>query len=567
MAFLSNLKPIPRAIVIGAGVAAVVFGGNAILQKTGYLTPRATIASSVPDKIDISTETSTASSTVVTIKASSHEQIRGKILAWNATAGLIYANGGADTAKGSLMDQRGVSLNLKREDMYDKMIADLAANAKDPATGVHFVVIMGDGYPGFVNGANAAMKPFNQKVTAVGMLGFSRGEDKCVIAANAQAQGSLIAGVLGDGDINICIKYASDNGIVVNSDPKTYNPKAMNFTGVKEFTEADEKFISGACETRTSTETNKEVKICVNGTATWTPGDVKVAKAKAIKVLASTKDYPNQMPALVIGNVQWMAAHRDTVAAFLAAALEGGEKVRGSDDALKQAAVGMTQVFGEQDAVFWTKYHRGVVEMDKAGNQVFLGGSTTAGLGDNISYFQTKGLFQKVYNVYGAINLKYFPDTMPDGLLPYGGVVDMTYLNDLASKATTVSAPETVSFGGQTTANFASKSYAIEFETGKATFTGAAVKVLNDLLDQAAITNFEVQINGHTDNVGDPTSNIALSKARAEAVKSFLATNAPKLFPQERVTTRGFGDTQPVGDNKTAQGRSTNRRVEVILRK
>ena len=91
--------------------------------------------------------------------------------------------------------------------------------------------------------------------------------------------------------------------------------------------------------------------------------------------------------------------------------------------------------------------------------------------------------------------------------------------------------------------------------------------MLNDLLDQAAVTSLTVQINGHTDNVGDPTSNLALSRARAEAVKNFLMQNAPANFPAERVIVRGFGDTQPVADNGTHEGKAKNRRVEVILKK
>jgi OOP family OmpA-OmpF porin len=82
---------------------------------------------------------------------------------------------------------------------------------------------------------------------------------------------------------------------------------------------------------------------------------------------------------------------------------------------------------------------------------------------------------------------------------------------------------------------------------------------LNDLLDQIAVSSLSVQINGHTDSVGNPTSNLALSKARAEAVKEFLMANAGSNFPAERITTRGYGDTQPIGTNEQ------NRRVEIIL--
>jgi OOP family OmpA-OmpF porin len=543
-----KLKILPKAIIIAVLLGGIGYGAHVAMNK-GYFKPKATIEASIPDKIDLPTTagSSAPSSTITTDAVTSSDTIRVKTLAWNATAGLHYANGDVNTAGGSLMAKRGLKVKLLREDDYSKMIADMASFAKDNSTGVNFVVIMGDGYPAFVKGANDALKPFNQSVEAVGALGYSRGEDKCIIDKDAKPQGSLIAGVLGDGDINICIKYAADNGIKVNSDPKKYDPEAMNFVGVSSFTDADEKFIAGA--------TDRGHKI--NGTATWTPGDVKVATKRGnIKVLASTKEYAWQMPALIIGNKQWMAAHPAEVKAFLAAALEGGEAVRSSNDALLKAAGVEAKVYGEGDAAYWAKYFKGTTE-----NGVSLGGSTTNGLGDNAFLFGLKGndnLFKKVYTVYGNIAVKYFPDNLPT-LIDYESVVNTSYLEGLLSTSTSVGAVEKPTYGGQKNEVVGNKTYSIEFDTGKTSFKPASVAVLNDLLDQIAVSGLSVQINGHTDNKGNPESNLALSKKRAEAVKQFLMANASSNFPTERVTTRGYGDTQPIGTD------AQNRRVEIIL--
>lgn len=573
-----HMKALPKALILGTIAIAAVFGGKAALQSdiaSSYLKPKTSVAISVPDKIDLPTAAGVmhggAPSSIKTANVSSSEVIRTKVLAWNGEAGLAFANGGIDTAAGSLMDKRGLKVKLVREDDYSKMIADMAAFAKDPSTGVHFVVIMGDGYPAFAVGANEALKPFGQSVKVVAGIGYSRGEDKCVTDAGLSSlRGALIAGVLGDGDINICIKKAADDGIAVNANAKTYDPQALNFVGTKDFVEADEKFIAGYCEDRDVVGGGRK-KVCVNGSATWTPGDVKLATKRGnIKVMASTKEYAWQMPATVIGNTQWMSKNREVVKAFLAAALEGGEAVRSNDGALLKAGEAEAKIFGEETGSYWAKYFKGVVEMDKTGNQLFLGGSTTNGLADNAFLFGLNGndnLYKKVYTVYGNIAVKYFPDIMPGGLQKYDDVVDTSYLQELLASSTNIAPATTPSFGGQTTEAFATKAYAIEFNSGKATFTADAVRVLNDLLDQAAITSLNVQIAGHTDNIGDPVSNIALSKARAEAVKNFLMQNAPKNFPDERVSTRGFGDAQPLGDNKTAAGKAKNRRVEITLRK
>lgn len=561
-----KMKPLPKAILIGTTLIALGFGVNTLMNK-GYFKSRATIEASVPDKIDLPTASTSApasSGTIVTGSANSNETIRIKTIPWNGTAGLHYANGGADTAAGSLVAKRGLKVNIKREDDYAKLIADLASFANDNSTGSHFVIIMGDGFPAFAKGANDALKSFNQSVAVVGAIGYSRGEDKCIIDKNANAKGSLIAGYLGDGDINICIKYAADNGIIVNSDPKTYNPDAMNFAGVGSFTEADEKFIAGACENRTNTKTGASEKVCVNGSATWTPGDVKLARERGnLKVLASTKEYAWQMPATIIGNKQWMQKNPAAVKALLAAAFEGGEAVRSDNAALLKSGEVQAKVYGEQDGAYWAKYHRGVVENDKTGNPIALGGSTTIGLADNAFLFGLKGadnLYKKVYTVYGNIAVKYFPD-MLDKLVPYDDVVDTTYVQALldSSSSVSVASAATPTYGGQKTEVVGNKSYSIEFDSGKTTFKPASIAVLNDLLDNIAVSGLTVQVNGHTDAKGNPTANLALSKARAEAVATFLKANAPGNFPSERILTRGYGDTQPIGTD------AQNRRVEILL--
>jgi len=71
-----------------------------------------------------------------------------------------------------------------------------------------------------------------------------------------------------------------------------------------------------------------------------------------------------------------------------------------------------------------------------------------------------------------------------------------------------------------------------------------------------------LEIQGHTDNVGAGDLNRRLSESRAAAVKQYLMTNVG--IAGDRLTTAGFGDTRPVADNKTEQGRAQNRRVELV---
>ena len=79
-----------------------------------------------------------------------------------------------------------------------------------------------------------------------------------------------------------------------------------------------------------------------------------------------------------------------------------------------------------------------------------------------------------------------------------------------------------------------------------------------DLLSKDATLKLEVQ--GHTDNVGSDAYNQTLSEARARAVVDWLTKHGTA---PDRLTAKGYGQTVPVADNNTDEGRAKNRRVEI----
>jgi outer membrane protein OmpA-like peptidoglycan-associated protein len=101
------------------------------------------------------------------------------------------------------------------------------------------------------------------------------------------------------------------------------------------------------------------------------------------------------------------------------------------------------------------------------------------------------------------------------------------------------------------------------FDTGSSTLKAGAreklAKISGILLAHPGLT---LQIEGHTDSVGSDTFNQQLSERRSDSVRDFLAEQG--VTPSS-MTAHGFGKTQPVASNDTAEGRQRNRRVELVV--
>jgi len=518
--------------------------------------------------------------------------------AWNAHIVMHYALGGPQSAHGSLMCKHGVNLKFMRQDDNGKIQEALVAFATElsqgnphPTKGAHFCTIMGDGSAALLQGLNQTLARIGPayKAKIVDAIGYSRGEDKLMGPAAwksdpNKARGSLVAGVVRDGDWNIAQKWLGDNGIPTNPDEKTYDPNAMNWVNASDYIDAAQKYIAGYSEDRpvvvNGRRTGQTKHITVDGIVTWTPGDVTAAEKKGGLVsIVSTKEYSSQMPCVVIGIDKWMKDNRSTVTQMIQAIAEGSQAVKSDPAALSKAAQVSNMVYKESgtDPAYWAKYYRGVKQKDATGVTVDLGGSSVNNMADTMYSFGlmpgSADLVSATYTVFGNLVHSQYPELLPS-VAPASEVIDKSYVQaaarEMAPAPAAIAAAKPVYHQAPvaTSNNLVGhRAWNIHFNSGKATFSPDAKKLLDQLSsDLLVASGTVVEIHGYTDNQGNPATSMPLSQARAAAVKNYLETSHPVNFPKGRVKAFAHGEANPVADNGTSEGRAKNRRVEIILR-
>jgi len=508
-----------------------------------------------------------------------------KIMAWNSQFALMYANGGPVTTKGSLIEKAGLTINIIRQDDCSKACADVVKFAQDyknnPSTNAVFASFMGDGMPAFFQGLCKELAPLGPDYQPMGFypMGKSYGEDKIMgppeWKTNPKAAiGKCVAGVLRDGDINILLKWAGDNGLSVNPDETTYDYNAINIIAASDFLDAPNKYISEIKDKRklviNGKKTNKDTSVNVDAVATWTPGDVNVATKKGgLVTIASTKQYASQMPNITITIKKFANDHRSDIESLIAALGTAGDQVRSFSDAKMFAAKVSAKVYNEQDPTYWLKYYNGMKQKDVQNFEVDLGGSMAFNLSDAANMFGLgkDGIdrYKIVYNTFGTILSKMYPEIMPT-YPDYSKVIDKSFLMSVVANHPELMEGKAlaVNYSDQITTKVSSKSYQIQFEVGSSKIRPESYRVLDEIFNSAMVAEgCKLGIYGHTDNTGNTEKNLELSDNRANAVKDYLLTT--KGMKPKALEAQGFGDTRPIADNSSAAGRAKNRRVEIVL--
>lgn len=621
-----NKKPVVYGLLFIGVLVGIVFGSKYLYEHTSVLSKvAATSESAVPAPVSLPAAQEITKATPETIgnvtlpgtelAPVTGPEVRVGVMKWNTNRGLILACGGARTKVGSLMAKYNINAEVRNVDncadsaeMFAKMAEDYYAALQngggEPKAGLHFVVYMGDAGSAFAQGFKNRLKGLTLKdpdfkAEIIAILGKSMGEDQCgaplAWRTNPQnARGGIVKCVKLDGDCDVIFNWANNNrrsgeGICVNPDESTYDPKCLNmdYPG-GDFKSTVLEFNAGTKKTRlvlSGPDKGKKLDFAANAWCSWTPADYDAfhgPKAEGMVSLVSTKDYPEQMPAVIFGLKKWDDNHQELVLNFLRASFEAADQIDALPEALRRAGKAAAEVWGETGS-YWDKYYIGEIKRDREGNEIYhIGGSSVSSLAANLVEFGLVGhnarpVYQDVYEQFGNMLVKLYPVDLPT-YPAYGEVVNTKYLKILQAEAKNLNLDRVATkYSNEPVADERVVSTAvmgetggdaITFATGSSTLTPASKATVIALAKRARVTGLKIRIVGHTDDVGWNTKpgrdrNMALSEARAKSVMHAMQAYAPDSFPDRRFDPKGLGFTQPAAFGVTAADRAQNRRVEI----
>jgi outer membrane protein OmpA-like peptidoglycan-associated protein len=535
----------------------------------------------------------------VSNEVSNKPKMRIAEYAWNGNAGMIAANGGPNTTEGSLMEAAGVNLEIVRIDgindlrnMQVKFVEEFDAGNPNPSSdkSAFAVSIMGDGGPFYATTTQKRLdETFGEgkyHVQAIGAVGLSYGEDKLIGPKewrdNPQSmKGAVISAVIGDGDWVLVVNYAFANGLHVNPDPSTYDADAVNFVPAPndDFIEAVKDLIKSQKTGYTvplkvvkdGKLTGETVNKKIDGATTWTPGDKMAFDVlTGFTDVVTTREFVNQMATTIFVIKEWAMQNEKAVISMLKQSFVAANQIKQYDEWAVFASEAVCKTYNFETPKYWYDLFKGQ-KGNKAGLDYTIGGSRVFNYADAMQYYgitdgnnRYKSVYNQVSNYLTELNPCDFNSVCKNGVLPYEDAVNMYFMKSI----TDIDAGETAKhdYSETKTEVMASGHWNINFVTGSSTIQGSSNATLNtiyNLLMQAE--DAKLEIVGHTDNSGNASNNMVLSLDRANSVVNYLVNKGISRNRFQLVD--GKGQTEPIEDNKTAEGRAKNRRVDITLLK
>ncbi len=457
-------------------------------------------------------------------KESATNNVRIRVNIWVGCVGGLVANGGLDTAPGSIYDKKGLKVSFKIIDDWTEGATALATDNVD--------VMLTTADVWAKDYAQFREKGFNAR--AAFLVDWSRGAD----------------GVIGSQGIKSIEDLAGKTVAYAPYTPSHF----LLYNGLKNSgltTAQRTEIFSKAVHTKDGIEpATLFAQQKVAAAVAWDPDmSDAVAKRPGSRKIYDTKIANRLIADLLVVSDRFAAKNPQTVAKLLEGWLEGVEFIN-KEPSRAHTMIGTIKDFN--------------IPTDLA--KTMLEGVRLADYADNKSFFGAVGSDSDYQNVLKMATEMYRELRLIKGSPDLDASVDRRYIDAMSNRFSSASteAPVRYQEPAKGATPFATQRRAIYFETGSAQISVDSRAVVDEIGGfMRAYENTIVDIDGNTDSTGARDINMGLSRQRAEAVKSYLTTKFG--FPSNRLRTAGNGPDKPLETNDTPEGREKNRRTDIKI--
>lgn len=495
------------------------------LGLVGYALNKYGIFSFSSMKSKVASSEAVDTSKPLVLPAGSTEQdppIRVRVNIWVGCVGGLVANGGLETAQGSIFDKKDLKVSFKIIDDWTEGATALATDNVDIM--LTTADVWAKDYAQFrENGYNAH---------AFMMVDWSRGAD----------------GVIGKQGINSIEDLAGKTVAFAPYTPSHF----LLWNGLKQSglsTEQRNEIFSRAVHTKDGIEpATLFAQQKVDAAVAWDPDmSDAVAKRPGGKKIYDTRVANRLIADVLVVSDRFAAKHPQTVVKFMEGWLQGVEFIK-AEPARAYNLIGTIKDFNIPSDLAKTMLS-GVHLADYADNAAFFG--KPGGESDYANIFK---MAQEMYREDRLIKRTYDPDL----------TADRRFIDHLNGQFSLASSEPPIEYKTppKGAAPIATQHRSIYFDSNSADMSPDSRVVVDEIAGMMrAYENTVVDIEGNTDSTGARAYNQELSRRRAEAVRRYLMQKHG--FPPERLRALGNGPDRPLSSNDTPDGREKNRRTDI----
>jgi NitT/TauT family transport system substrate-binding protein len=457
-----------------------------------------------------------------TEEASATNQVRVRVNIWVGCAAGLVANGGLDTAAGSIYDKLGLKVTFKIIDDWTEGATALATNNVDVMLTTDDV--WAKDYAQFLD------KGFGAH--AFYMVDWSRGAD----------------GLIGRQGINSLEDLAGKTVAFAPYTPSHFLLwNGLASSGLS--TEQRNEIFAKAVHTKDGIEpATLFAQQKVDAAVAWDPDmSDAVAKRPGARKIYDTRTANRLIADILVVSDRFAAANPQTVLKFANGWLQGVSFIN-EQPSRAYTLIGTVTDFN--------------IPTDLA--KTMLGGVKLADYADNVSFFGTPAAESDYANIFKMAQEMYRQERLIGHLADPETTVDRRYIAALSGKypSSSSEAPIEYKTPAKGATPIATQHRSIYFDTNSANMSLDSRAVVDEIASfMRAYENTVVDIEGNTDATGSRTYNMQLSKERADSVKRYLLQKYG--YPASRLQTVGNGPDRPIDTNDTPEGREKNRRTDI----